>query len=94
MVVCYAQIVIRLFGVDSLKEKRSIVRSLVADLKKRFEVSAIESARQDSKDYACIGLSFVTLNEKDCEEKMDNIEKYVEQFHVVEDITYDFHHFS
>jgi len=94
MVVCYAQIVIRIFGVDSLKEKRSIVRSLVADLRKLFEISAIESALQDSKEYACIGISFVTLSEKDCEKKMDNIEKYVEQSHVVEDITYDFHHFG
>lgn len=93
MVVGYGTILIKLFGVNSLKEKRSIVRSLVNDLKKRFEISAIESGRQDSKDYILIGIAFATLTENDAEAKLDSIETYVESRYTIEEFTYDFHHF-
>jgi len=93
MVVGYANVLIRLFGVNSLKEKRSIVRALVNELKSRFDISVIESGRQDSKDYMMIGLAFATLSESDCESKMDNIENFIESIHTIEDFTYDFHHF-
>ncbi|AMW32656.1 hypothetical protein SAMN04488510_1369 [Fervidobacterium changbaicum] len=93
MVVGYGTILIKLFGVNSLKEKRSIVRSLVNDLKKRFEISAIESGRQDSKDYILIGIAFATLSENDAEAKLDSIETYVESRYTIEEFTYDFHHF-
>ncbi|MEJ5257956.1 MAG: DUF503 domain-containing protein [Fervidobacterium sp.] len=93
MVVGYGTILIRLFGVNSLKEKRSIVRGIVNELKKRFEVSAIEAGRQDSKDYIMIGIAFATLYEKDAESKFDNIEYFIESIHTIEDFSYDFHHF-
>jgi len=93
MVVAYGNILIRLFGVNSLKEKRSIVRSLVSDLKKQFEISAIESGRQDSKDYLLIGIAFVTLSEADAVAKFDTIENYVEGRYTIEEFTYDYHHF-
>ncbi|WP_448375781.1 DUF503 domain-containing protein [Fervidobacterium sp.] len=93
MVVGYGTILIRLFGVNSLKEKRSIVRSLIHELKKKFEISAIEAGKQDSKDYILMGIAFVTLSEKDTEAKFDNIESYVEGFYTIEDFTYDFHHY-
>jgi len=50
MVVGYGTVIIKLFGITSLKEKRSIVKRLTNELKKRFEVSAIECGKQDSKD--------------------------------------------
>lgn len=93
MVVAYGNILIRLFGVNSLKEKRSIVRSLVNDLKKQFEISAIESGRQDSKDYVLIGIAFATLSESDAEAKFDTIENYVEGRYTIEEFTYDYYHF-
>lgn len=93
MVVGYGTILIRLFGVNSLKEKRSIVRSIVNELKKRFEVSAIEAGRQDSKDYIMIGMAFASLYEKDVEAKFDNIEYFLESVYTIEDFSYDFHHF-
>lgn len=93
MVVGYANVLIRLFGVNSLKEKRSIVRALVNELKNRFDISVIESGRQDSKDYMMIGFAFATLSESDCELKMDSIENFIESVHTIEDFTYDFHHF-
>ncbi|MGC8820551.1 MAG: DUF503 domain-containing protein [Fervidobacterium sp.] len=93
MVVGYANILIRLFGINSLKEKRSVVKSLVNELQKRFEISVIESGKQDSKDYIMLGIAFAAISEKDCEAKMDSIENFLELIHTVEVFTYDFHHF-
>lgn len=93
MVVGYASILIRLFGISSLKEKRSIVRALLNELKKRFEVSAIESGRQDSKDYTLIGIAFASLSENECEKKIENIENFVDAIHTIEEFVYDFNHF-
>lgn len=93
LIVCYANVLIRLFGINSLKEKRGVVKSLINELQKRFEVSAIECGRQDSKDYMLIGIAFATLSEKDCESKMDNIENFIEMIHAIEEFTYDLHHF-
>lgn len=93
MVVCYAKVMIKLFGLSSLKEKRAVVRGLVSELKKKFEVSAIEACAQDSKEYMCIGLSFVCLSEADCESKLDGIETYLDQRHTVEEFQYELAHF-
>lgn len=93
MVVCYANVLIRLFGVSSLKEKRSIVRSLLSQLKKHFEVSVIEAGRQDSKDYILVGLAFASISEKDCERKIENIESFIDSMLTVEEFIYDYHHF-
>lgn len=93
MVVGYGNVVIKLFGISSLKEKRSLVKRLINELRKRYEISAIESGNQDSKDYMTIGIAFATINENDCESKMDSIEQYLSTFYTVEDFQYDFHHF-
>ncbi|MCX7654176.1 MAG: DUF503 domain-containing protein [Fervidobacterium sp.] len=93
MVVGYANILIRLFGINSLKEKRSLVRTLINELKNKFEISVIESGRHDSKDYMMLGIAFATLSESDCEAKMDSIESFIEKIHTIEEFTYDLHHF-
>ncbi|SDM92576.1 hypothetical protein SAMN04489726_4032 [Allokutzneria albata] len=49
-----------LFGdVHSLKEKRSVVRPVIAELRKRFEVAAAEAGYQDLHRRALIGVSAV-----------------------------------
>mgnify|MGYP001362128583 CR=1 FL=1 len=93
MVVGYGTVIIKLLGITSLKEKRSIVKRLTNELKKRFEVSAIECGKQDSKDYVMIGVAFATINESDCETKINNIEQHLELLYTVEKFEYDFHHF-
>jgi uncharacterized protein YlxP (DUF503 family) len=93
MVIGYGTILIRLFAVSSLKEKRSIAKSLIHELKKKFEISAIEAGRQDSKDYLLIGIAFATLSVNDAESKFDNIENYLESFYTLEEFIYDFHHY-
>ena len=46
-------------GVTSLKEKRSIVKSVIGRLKSRFNISIAEVDHQDSKNMAVIGIAIV-----------------------------------
>ena len=46
--------------VHSLKQKRSVVRPLVADIKKRFDVSVAEVGSQDLHRRAVVGVSVVS----------------------------------
>ena len=51
---------IRMHGLMSLKEKRSIVKSLIGRLKSRFNVSLAEVDHQDNRNYAVIALAIVS----------------------------------
>lgn len=46
-------------GCRSLKDKRSIVRGALAELRRRFSASAAEVGRQDNLDMLCIGVAVV-----------------------------------
>jgi uncharacterized protein len=48
--------------VHSLKEKRSLVRPLVAELRRRFEVAAAEVGHRDLHRRALIGVSCVAAD--------------------------------
>jgi len=50
---------LHLQGINSLKEKRSIVKSLIGRLKSRFNISISEVDHNDSKMSAVIGVSVV-----------------------------------
>lgn len=44
-------------GCGSLKDKRSIVRGALAELRRRFSASVAEVGRQNSLDTLCIGVA-------------------------------------
>ncbi|MDI6448846.1 DUF503 domain-containing protein [Anaerobaca lacustris] len=46
-------------GIGSLKEKRSIVKSVIGRLKSRYNVSVSEIEHQDNKTIAVIGIAVV-----------------------------------
>ena len=48
--------------VHSLKEKRSVVRPIVAELKRRFEVSAAEAGHLDLHRRALVGVAVVAAD--------------------------------
>jgi uncharacterized protein len=64
---------LHLQGVSSLKEKRSIVKSLIGRLKSRFNVSVSEVDHQDSKTSAVIGIAVVSNNGRFVNEQLDKI---------------------
>jgi uncharacterized protein YlxP (DUF503 family) len=68
---------ILLGDVHSLKEKRSIVRPLVAELRRRFELSVGEVDHLDLHRRAMIGVSVVAGSREHVVEVLDRVENYV-----------------
>jgi uncharacterized protein YlxP (DUF503 family) len=60
MVVSMIQLIIEIPDVDSIKEKRRIVRSVKDKLQRRFHLSAAEVDLQDSLSFAQIGGALVS----------------------------------
>ena len=71
------QIDLLLGDVHSLKEKRSVVRPVVADLKKRFSVSAAETGHLDLHRRAEVGVAVVAADPGHCRDVLDACERLV-----------------
>jgi hypothetical protein len=68
---------ILLGDVRSLKEKRSVVRPLVAELQRRFGVSAAETGALDLHRRAGIGVAVVAADRAHVVEVLDGAERLV-----------------
>ena len=64
--------------VHSLKEKRMVVRSLTAQLRNRFHVSAAEIDEQDVHQVIVIGVAAVVPNNALADSVMEEISRFVE----------------
>ena len=64
--------------VRSLKEKRMIVKSLVAKLQNKFHVSAAEIAEQDVHQIIVIGVAAIIPHNAMADSLMDEISEFVE----------------
>jgi uncharacterized protein len=62
--------------VHSLKEKRSLVRPLVAELKRRFEVSAAEAGYQDQYRRTIVGACLVSADRSHLVQVLDAVERF------------------
>jgi uncharacterized protein YlxP (DUF503 family) len=60
MIVSMIQIIFQIPGVDNIKEKRRIIRSVKDKLRQRFQMSAAEVDLQDSLSFAQIGGALVS----------------------------------
>ena len=65
--------------VHSLKEKRMIVKSLVARLQNRFHVSAAEIEEQDTHQIIVIGVAAVVPHNAMADSLMDEISQFIEE---------------
>ncbi|HWR86403.1 MAG TPA: DUF503 domain-containing protein [Rhodoglobus sp.] len=63
--------------VHSLKQKRSLVRPLVAELEKRFPVAAAEVAHQELHRRAAVGVTTVAGDGGRVREVLDEVERRV-----------------
>jgi uncharacterized protein YlxP (DUF503 family) len=68
---------ILLGDVRSLKEKRSVVKPIVAELRRRFEVSAAEVGYLDLHRRAQVGVAIVAPDAAHCTELLDACERLV-----------------
>ena len=65
--------------VRSLKEKRMIVKSLIARLQNRFHVSAAEIDEQDTLQIIVIGAAAIVPNNAAADSLMNEISVFVEE---------------
>ncbi|MEP6762391.1 MAG: DUF503 domain-containing protein [Sporichthyaceae bacterium] len=63
--------------VHSLKEKRSVVRPIVAELRRRYAVSAAEAGHLDLHRRALVGVAVVAADRAHCVEVLDACERLV-----------------
>lgn len=63
--------------VASLKQKRSVVRPLVADLRRRFDVAVAETGSLDLLRRAEVGVAVVAGDAVRCTEVLDAVERFV-----------------
>lgn len=65
--------------VHSLKEKRMIVKSLVARLQNRFHVSAAETGEQDTHQIIEIDIAAIVPHNALADSVMEEISRFVEE---------------
>lgn len=63
--------------VRSLKQKRSVIRPVIAELQRRFAVSAAETGAQDLYRRANIGVAVVSADRKHVVDVLDAAERLV-----------------
>ena len=79
MFTAIGQVTLHVPESQSLKDKRQVVRSLLARLRNQFEVSAAEVARQDTWQIAVLGLAYVSGEASHAEEVIQHAVRYVEE---------------
>ena len=65
--------------VHSLKEKRSIVKSLIAKLQNRYHVSAAEIDEQDTHQIIVMGLAAIVPHNAMADSLMEDISLFIEE---------------
>ncbi|MBO5570077.1 MAG: DUF503 domain-containing protein [Clostridia bacterium] len=65
--------------VHSLKEKRMIVKSIIAKLQNKFHVSAAEVEEQDTHQIIVIGVATIIPDQRYADSMMDEISHFVEE---------------
>jgi len=63
--------------VASLKQKRGVVRPIVAELRRRFDVAVAESGAMDLHRRAQIGVAVVAADAAHCRDVLDACERMV-----------------
>ena len=77
MYVGTVELDVLLGDVRSLKEKRSIVRPIVAELRRRFDVAAAEAGHVELHRRALVGVAVVAADAAHCGEVLDACERLV-----------------
>lgn len=68
---------LRLGDVHTLKQKRSVIRPIVAEVQKRFGVSVAETGHLDLYRRAEIGVAVVSVDGGQCRDVLDAVERLI-----------------
>jgi uncharacterized protein YlxP (DUF503 family) len=63
--------------VHSLKEKRSVVRPIIAEVQRRYSVAAAEAGHLDLHRRALVGIAVVAAEAGHCREVLEACERFV-----------------
>lgn len=75
---------VKLFGISSLKEKRSLIKRLINDLRSKFNVSVSEVGLCDSKGWAEIGIAVVNSAKEVVDSTVEQISSVLESTYGME----------
>ncbi|MBS3886493.1 MAG: DUF503 domain-containing protein [Dethiobacter sp.] len=79
MVVGFLTMGLRLPGICSLKEKRSVLRRLIARIRQRFNVSVAEAGKQDKWQASVLTIVCVSANAALAHRQLEQVLSFVEQ---------------
>ena len=79
MTVGVLKVTLRLFGIKSLKEKRSVIKHLISQISNKYNVSIIESDNQNSKVWASIAVALIRNSKDQVEQTMDSLVDLLEE---------------
>lgn len=76
-----AVLTVRLYApwVHSLKEKRSVIKSLLAKIKNQFNVSAAESAEQDTHQTLVLSMAALAADRQLADSILSHLQAFIEQ---------------
>src|ERR1700724_2715595 len=79
MVIAVAKITVHLPECHSLKEKRQVIKSLMARVRNQFEVSIAEVDEQESWHITILGVSCVSNNSQHIDSVLAHVQRYIEE---------------
>jgi uncharacterized protein YlxP (DUF503 family) len=79
MVIGACEITIHLPECHTLKEKRQVIKSILARVRNQFEVAIAEVGENDRWQLAKIGVSCVSNDGQHAEEILQHIRRYIEE---------------
>ena len=66
-------------GITSLKQKRSIVKSLISRAKSRFNISISEIDHHNSKRTAIVGISLISNDNRFVNQQLDKVISFMQK---------------
>jgi uncharacterized protein YlxP (DUF503 family) len=79
MILGVCQITLHLPACHSLKEKRQVIRPLIARVRKQFEVAIAEVDEQDRWQTAVLGVTCVSNSSQHANEILAHVQRYIEE---------------
>ncbi len=79
MVIGISQITLHLPTSHSLKDKRQIIKSIMARVRQQFEVAIAEVDEHDRWQIAMLGMSCVSNSSQHADEILAHVRRYIEE---------------
>jgi uncharacterized protein YlxP (DUF503 family) len=79
MIVGVSQITLHLPACHSLKDKRQIIKSVIARVRNQFEVAIAEIDEHDRWQIARLGISCVSNSSQHADEILSHVRRYIEE---------------